>query len=654
MKGFILHNSADENFRTPLGALNTGESVTLSLYLQAENVKNVFLKVYCENNVEFFPMTEENCIYSATIYSGDVPCVKNYVFKVVMGSETFYYSPKDGHTCGIGDLFTCEKSSYQITVVKNAFKTPDCFKGALMYQIFPDRFCVSGENLSSGKEYHEKKGRTVYIHKDLSEKPDYLPRAGEKDYSPIDFYGGDLKGIASKLSYLNSLGVEVIYLNPVFEAYSNHRYNTADYMKIDPFLGNDEDFIFLCCEAKKFGIKIIFDGVFSHTGSDSIYFKDALMNGKDGKYYSWYTFYDFPDKYNCWWGFKTLPTINKSDSSWREFAVTGEDSVIKHWLKKGASGIRLDVADELPDEVIELMRASLKQCGNDNLLLGEVWEDATTKESYNKKRTYALGSGLDSVMNYPLRTAVIDFLKNIISAAEFAAFLTEQQQNYPKEMYYCLMNLLSSHDVERMRTVLGLEEDASAFTREEQANVILKKEEDEKASALMRLAASIIMTVPGIPSVYYGDETGMNGLKDPFNREFFYKNDAALTEFYKKWGRIHKEPAFKKGFFAVNSFGEDIILLLRFNIDNLNAFYEKDVESIFATVINRSDKAKKLCIDLHSFKNGLSLEARRYLKAAEFNKVHAEFSGKELCVYDGLLEIEACAYSAECYKFKKE
>ena len=292
-------------------------------------------------------------------------------------------------------------------------------------------------------------------------EPYFWPNEQEDGYLNRDYFGGDFEGIRQKLPYLANLGVTCIYLNPIFEAHSNHRYNTADYLKPDPLLGTAEEFTRLCAEAKERGIRIILDGVFSHTGSDSLYFNREGRYGPGGAYRDrnspYRSWYDFDSGYNCgyrsWWGFESLPEVQEDDPSYVNF-ICGKGGVIDTWLNRGASGFRLDVADELPDEFIEKIRAAVKSHGNDKLLIGEVWEDATTKEAFGRRRTYLRGHGLDTTMNYPFRNLTIDFVRGA-DAAAVADGLMDIVENYPKPAVDCLMNFLSTHDTERAMTAIS-------------------------------------------------------------------------------------------------------------------------------------------------------------------------------------------------------
>ena len=338
----------------------------------------------------------------------------------------------------------------------------------------------------------------------------------------------------------------MIYLNPIFEAHSNHRYNTADYESIDPLLGKEEDFISLCMEAHKLGIKIILDGVFSHTGDDSIYFNrykrydgDGAYNSKSSPYYKWYKFNNWPDSYSSWWGIDTLPETDETNPSYMEF-ITGKNGVIAKWMRLGADGFRLDVADELPDEFIVKIRERIKAENPEAFLLGEVWEDASTKTAYGVRRESLLGKELDSVMNYPFREAIIDYLVND-NAEDFMERILTITENYPKEIVDALMNPLGTHDTVRIISRLsGEDAEGPEKSKEWQAGFSLSTEQKERCKRLLKIAAAIQYTLPGFPSVYYGDEVGMEGLKDPFNRQAFpWRNlDMELLGFFEKLGKI--------------------------------------------------------------------------------------------------------------------
>lgn len=449
----------------------------------------------------------------------------------------FYYFKIGDRTAGCGKLRNLEFSEqihyYQILIYSENFSTPDWFKGGIMYQIFPDRFFRCGNvTLEEGK----------WLHADWNEKPEYRMNRQGKVLNN-DFFGGNLRGICAKLDYLEKLHVSVIYLNPIFRAYSNHRYDTGDYKKIDPMLGTEEDFAFLVNECKARNIRIMLDGVFNHTGDDSLYFNkygryDELgaYQSKDSKYYAWYNFTEYPNKYDSWWGIDNLPAVNESCPSYIDF-ITGDEGVLKYWLKYDLAGYRLDVADELPDEFIEKIRAAVKSARPEALVLGEVWEDASNKIAYSKRRRYFQGAELDSVMNYPLKDAVIHFIthNDTLMLRQTLAMLRD---NYPKIVLDSLMNILGTHDTVRILTAFG----GIPAKNKDEMNV-LKMDHPEirkKAIECVKIAALLLFTLPGNPCIYYGDEIGMEGYSDPFCRCPFQwdRIDSDLLSYFQKLAEI--------------------------------------------------------------------------------------------------------------------
>ena len=424
--------------------------------------------------------------------------------------------------------------SWQITVYDKQYRTPDWMKGGVMYQIFPDRFYKAGDlPIAQGK----------ILRDDWGGLPNYRPNEFGKVLNN-DFFGGNLAGITEKLDYLHDLGVTVIYLNPIFEAYSNHRYDTGDYLKIDPLLGETKDLDNLVSEAKARGIHIVLDGVFNHTGSDSRYFNrynhyDSVgaYQSPYSPYFDWYTFHSYPDSYDSWWGIETLPAVNETSPSYQEF-IFGEHGVLKTWLKHGIGGYRLDVADELPDFFLEKLRKAVKDCNSEAVIIGEVWEDASNKIAYSKRRKYLQGHELDSVMNYPLKDAIISYVLsgNTKQLRETIDLLID---HYPKQTLDVLMNILGTHDTSRILTVLS---GKTCSNKDEMAVTFLT--EREKASAKMKLmmAAVLQFTLPGIPCIFYGDENGMEGFIDPFCRRCYdwTKSDNELIAFYKQLGKIRQ------------------------------------------------------------------------------------------------------------------
>lgn len=500
----------------------------------------------------FIPMyvsgEEEECFVYSCDFTARYSDVHYYYFSYTSGGIRHYIKKVNSHEGAEreGDLF-------QLTVYENDYETPDFLKGGVMYQIFPDRFCKSGkihQNIPEGRVLREDWGGTPYY------RPDHNGHVWNNDY-----FGGDFAGIQSKLEYLHDLGVTCIYLNPIFESHENHRYNTADYMKADPLLGTNEEFEELCQEAQKYGISVILDGVFSHTGSDSVYFnkngrypEKGAYQSKDSKYYDWYTFINYPNVYEAWWGIDTLPNVCENNEDYTEF-ICGDDGVLHYWLSKGAAGFRLDVADELPDQFLNNLRKSVKNFGKDKIVIGEVWEDASNKESYGVKRRYLLGDQLDSVMNYPFREAIINFVKGG-EPRHFIDSIMTILEHYPKPTIDVLMNFVSTHDIERAINRLGGEY-CDDKTKDWMAEKYLTDEQYAHGKNLLKAAMALQFFLPGVPSIYYGDEAGLQGYKDPFNRRCYPwgKEDKELIAYVSELSRIRKAiPNMKKGrtYFVIN------------------------------------------------------------------------------------------------------
>ena len=458
----------------------------------------------------------------------------------------FYYFEIDGRRGGCGKfrkmVFDDGAPPYQLIVSRADFSTPDWFKGGIMYQIFPDRFFSSGNVIV---------GEGKWLHKSWKEQPEYRMNAEGKVLNN-DFFFFILQGIIKKLDHLKNLRVTALYLNPVFQAYSNHRYDTGDYKQIDPMLGSEADFEKLTKECEARGIRVILDGVFNHTGEDSRYFNkyghyDSLgaYQSKNSQYYAWYTFSRFPDKYDSWWGIESLPAVNESCPAYVDF-ITGEAGVLRYWMKYPLGGYRLDVADELPDSFIEKIRATVKSADPDALVIGEVWEDASNKIAYGQRRRYLQGNELDSVMNYPLKDAIIHFISTG-KTDNFRQTVFMLLDNYPKCVLDSLMNILGTHDTVRILTALG-----GIHVAGKDAMSVTVMDEDTRASALKKLKAAAVLqfTLFGVPCIYYGDEVGMEGYADPFCRMPFPWDDIDedLLFHYKRLAKIRsKMSVFREG-----------------------------------------------------------------------------------------------------------
>lgn len=606
----LYHNSRDIKYRSPFGAVSSGETVTLRLDVTADVCPNaVFLRVWEKEKETYIPMEYETIdgkhIYKASVTMPDEPCLVWYSFAVDAENCRMWYCNADDGLGGEGNLCNSNAKSYQITVFDKNFDTPEWFRGAMIYQIFPDRFFGVHEN----GEIHKKRDEYI-IHYDRGEDISFNPHPYENGPACNDFYGGNLKGIIEKLPYIKSLGVSVIYLNPIFDAYSNHKYDTANYKEIDAMFGNEEDFKNLCESADKLGIKIILDGVFSHTGADSVYFNKYRTYGDGGAYNdtnspyrSWYGIGE-NNSYDSWWGCSNLPNVNEMEPSYLDYILRDDDSVIKKWLRLGASGWRLDVADELPDEFIKILRSEAKSVKPDAVIIGEVWEDASNKVAYNKQREYLLGYELDSVMNYPFKDSLTAFLMGWENAESTDRRLMSIMENYPKQVSYSLMNLVGTHDTVRIKSLLGgLNPDCGKLR--------LNSGTETLATYRLKCAMFMQMTFVGVPSIYYGDEVGMQGGRDPYNRAPFPWRavDPEPLEFLRKMGEIRNRlGVLKTGFYKTLYAKGDVFIYARYFENGKDAFGKKGDNSFAICAINRSFESFETEIDISEFKFGKLVE----------------------------------------------
>ena len=562
---FAFHNSRVIQYRSPFGAVPVGTEVNIKILVD-KGVEAFINIINFSGKRKYLKMNWEGdsgnrTLFSVKIDTSNLWGLNKYYFSLKKDERYFYYGNNNEGLGGEGKVYYNNPIPYQITVHEESY-IPEWYKEGIIYQIFPDRFYNGNEN---GVVSYRKKNSFIYSHWD--DEPMYI-RNNKGEIARWDFYGGNLRGVIEKLSYLKEIGVTIIYFNPIFEAASCHKYDIGDYEKVDRMLGSEEDFKELSTKAKKLGIRIILDGVFSHTGADSKYFnKFGNYNGvgayqsKDSKYYGWYRFFDYPDGYESWWGFKNQPNVDELNPGYLNYIVTGEESIVSKWLNLGVSGWRLDVADELPDDFIELVKKRMKEIDKDSVLVGEVWEDASNKVSYSMQRRYLFGKELDSVTNYPLRDSIIKYTRREINANQFVNRISSIYENYPIDNFYSNMNLLGNHDTERILTVL---------------------EEDRK---LLEFAVAIQMVFPGVPLIYYGDEAGLVGGKDPYNRKTYPwgKEDKDIFELYKRLIALrNNNEALKKGSFNIEECS---------NITMITREYKNKVIRI---LLNNLEEDKKL------------------------------------------------------------
>lgn len=598
----ISFNSWNNYFKAPFGALKVNEGADIKVIINDESVYSINLIIEKEDeNLNCYEVKrinlekEDDKVYKCKIEPLLDSGIYYYYFEVEVNrygqdQKLFYGKVKqNGEACE----YSFENlNKYQLTVYEEN-KVPDWFKEGVLYHIFIDRF---NNGNRTGKPSNPKKNSFIYGNWD--DDPMYI-KDKEGNITRWDFYGGNLKGIINKLGYLKKLGVSIIYLSPVFESSSNHKYNTGNYKNIDPMFGDEEIFKELIDKANAKGISIILDGVFSHTGADSKYFNKfgnydevGAYQSKDSKYSSWYTFNDFPDDYKCWWGVKDLPNVNELNKSYMDYIIYDEDSVINKWTDMGIKGWRLDVADELPTEFIKEIRKELKKNDAESVLVGEVWEDASNKITYNERRNYLVGNQLDSVMGYPFRDNIVSFLKGNITSKELNNKFMTIKENYPKESFKANLNLISSHDVARIKTELNYDE------------------------AMVKLSVATQMTFEGVPYIYYGDEAGLCGGTDPDNRKTYpWKNeDEDMIEFYKEAINTRKKYSVLTNgdteFIDTND--DDVFGYIRFN----------DKCEKILILINRSLENKNISINIKE--NTLEIVDIKYS-----SKKYLEFISKE-------------------------
>ena len=611
-----IFDSRDSSCKAPFGAVPCGTQIFFTLRPPlAEGFIGCTLILWAEFAEEHWEIplpssgTEDGCQVFTGLWAAPAqPDLVWYLFRLRRRNGEVLFLGKNGLSTQESDSVSWQQTVYDATL-----STPDWFGRGVTYQIFPDRFRRAGAPRLSGLL-----GKRTF-HPDWYEGLAFLAhRDGESQNH--DYFGGNLAGVEEKLPYLKSLGVSTIYFCPIFEADSNHRYNTADYEKIDPMLGSEGDFRRLCQKAKDLGIRVMLDGVFNHTGDNSKYFNAkgaysslGVAQSPDSPYYDWYTFQEWPTQYDCWWGFHTLPAVNEDHPDYIDYIVESQDSVIRRWLRAGADAWRLDVADELPDSFIARIRSAIMEEKPDGFLLGEVWEDGSNKIAYSQRRRYLLGREVHSLMNYPFRTAALAYLQGG-DAASFMDAMETIRENYPPEVFFSGMNLLGTHDTPRILTLLGTSPSESPASREAKALYRMTEDEYRQGKQLLLIGATLLYTFPGSPTVYYGDETGMEGFEDPFHRGTFPwgREDAELQAHFALLGRLRNE--------RISLQSGDIRWLAAQG--HLLAFTRERGTEMTVTVLNTGGKAVRLPVP---WSDHLAVDA---------------VSGKQFLAADGSISLE--------------
>jgi len=591
----VHHDSHLSRYREPLGPIPAGGQVCIRFLCNESDT--VTLRTW-DGSEHLFPMTlTENHLFEVTLTMPETPMLYWYDF-IIHGKDGDLRYGNSGDQLG-GEGFVCnhQPASYQITVYDPAYHTPEYIRHGVVYQIFPDRFYKDAIGQTGREEKIRRAHPEATFHAEWNERPTLDLDPETSDNRALDFFGGTLRGIAEKLDELKALGVSILYINPVFRARTNHRYDTGSYEEIDPILGSEADFDHLIAEADKRGMKVMLDGVFSHTGSDSLYFNrfgryDTLgaYQSMGSPYYDWYTFYNFPDEYRTWWGFQTLPTVNKDHPTYRDYLLNPKDGILPRWVRRGACGWRLDVADELPMNTLRDMRKAIRSVREDAVLLGEVWEDASNKVAYGQQRCYCLGDTLDSVMNYPLRRAIIDFFTGVCDARHLRRVILHQQEVYPAPFFYSLMNLLGSHDrVRILNAMAGYDrEGAAQMDRTEASKIFLDKDTRVAAQKKVLEAIKLLCALPGAPTIYYGDEIGMQGMADPWNRapmDWEHADETVRNTVQQMLNHRRDTPMLQTGHLTVEADGPNALIIKRYAVGGKDVFGKPvDGDEIFVRI----------------------------------------------------------------------
>lgn len=564
----MLHNSHDPFYRVPAGPAAVSTPVTFRF--RSDVATDVVLRTWMGEE-HTYSMMRQPCqpdVWETEVTMPDTPGLFWYDFIIYhKDGRVLRYGNAEDQLGGEGRVMEHgNPPSYQLTLYSAGYHTPAFMHGANIYQIFPDRF-----RKAPTQSVDDRTDRPM--HKDWDEPVLYEKDSPDGKYRALDCYGGTLTGIIEKLPYLQQLGVTVLYLNPVFKARSNHRYDTGDYTQVDPLLGTNEELDQLFRAAQAHGMHVMLDGVFSHTGEDSLYFNRygnypglGAYQSKESPYYNWFTFKRFPRDYKCWWGFESLPECRKDDPVYQDFMFRDETGVVPRWIHAGSSGWRLDVADELSMDFLRKLRKAAKKARRDAVVLGEVWEDASNKIAYGEVRCYCCGDTLDSVMNYPLREAILNFMTGKTDAHALVRLVKHQAEVYPAQFRYALMNLLGSHDRARALNML-VNKDGAGMTRKQQVAVKLTEKEYALAVERYKKCLDILCALPGCPTIYYGDEAGMTGCTDPFCRRTYPwgREDQDLQAYVSAKLTHHRRSAvLKYGFCDIEAVDSETVRIRRY------------------------------------------------------------------------------------------
>lgn len=535
------------NFKIePIKEINNGKKYKVSIYVPTKLgwIDNVNFVIEDGNKIYAYKLNHQMNEEGKALFETEVDLSTKAIYRYYFS----YFIDGMQHFCKkqkLVDNYIIRDEMFKMSV---NFNVPDWAKGKIMYHIFVDRY-----NRGSEEKLTIMPRRFIY-----NSWEDDMIIGPVNGIWNSDFYGGDLKGIIEKLDYIKSLGVSILYLSPVVWSQSNHRYDTSDYENVDPYAGCNLDLKVLCEEAHKKGMKIILDAVFNHTGNDSKYFNeyntfDAIgaFQSKDSPYASFYKKHYDNGKlyYDYWWGMPNLPVCDGYSKDWQEY-ITGENGIIDKWFNLGIDGLRLDVADELTDDFIEKIRIAVHRNKEDGFILGEVW-----KNPMRMNRGYIeSGKGMDSVMNYSLIDALIRYFK-YGDINRISYIIKDILNEYPTDTINTLMNFTSTHDISRAINIFGsddfneysewawnLKNDNLDYCK----NFKLTKEQYENSKAIYQAYVFILTFFPGILSIFYGDEVGVEGLGNLANRKPFpwNKEDKELLKYFREIGQIRKQESF--------------------------------------------------------------------------------------------------------------
>lgn len=525
---------------------NNGEFFQVSINIPTHNgwIDNVFFNVGNNNYpLKYVKADNGKALFESEVFL-ETSAIYNFHF-------SYNIEGKKHHT----------KSSK----LSSNFEVPDWAQGKIMYHIFIDRF-----NRGNSEKPAEMPNRKLY-----SSFNDEMVIGPVNDIWNIDFYGGDLEGIIKKLFYIKSLGVSILYLSPTVWSQSNHRYDTADYENVDPYIGQNEDLKRLCDIAHSMGMKVVLDAVFNHTGNDSKYFNQfktfdelGAFESPDSKYSSFYK-KDLNGSFQHWWGMENLPVCDSNSKEWVDY-ITGVNGIIDKWFELGIDGLRLDVADELSDEYIEHIRSAVKRNKEDGFILGEVWNNPMS----SNRGYISSGKGMDSVMNYYFIDALIRYYK-YEDTDKLKKVIADIKKNYPEGTINSLMNFTSTHDISRALNIFGTDEfdyyanwawDLKDNSLDYCQKRVLTEEEKTKGKEIFKSYLFTLTFFPGILSIFYGDEIGIEGLGNLANRKpFIEKNgDENLLSFFRYLGRIRNENAFlEKASLKIHDINKDFFMFER-------------------------------------------------------------------------------------------